>query len=90
MFLIGKKSFGISVSAKTDFLCLKNCYIIFHRMHYVVITLLVKIQGCFSLKKKKLFRKILQGTVLYLHPCTLVAVSLGSVPRSEIVGSNDK
>ena len=51
MFLIGNKSFSISVSAKTDFLCLKNCCIIFHRMHYEIITLLVEIHGCFSLKK---------------------------------------
>ena len=89
MFLIGNKSFSISVSAKTDFMCLKNCCIIFHRMHYEIITLLVEIHGCFSLKKK-LFHKILQGTVLYLHPCTHVAISLGSVPRSGIVGSIDK
>ena len=62
MFLIGKNSFGISVSTNTDFLCLKNCCIIFHRMHYEIITLveiiiLVEIQGCFSLKKKIVFLK---------------------------------
>ena len=40
-----------------DFLHFKNCCIVFHRMHYEIVTPLAEIQGCFSLKKKKKERK---------------------------------
>lgn len=80
MFLTGKKSLSISISVNMDFLHFKNCCIVFHRMHYEIVTPLVEIQGCFSLKEKKkerkLFNKILQGTILYMPPRTHVAVFL--------------